>query len=361
MALARSTSVSILSAVIDEAVRQEAADILLSFGSFPTLKVNDTLVPLESFGAISEADLQAITEEILPTAKVSELEKNRQVDLAYARGEFRFRVNVFYQRGHLSVVMRYVKGRVRTVDELGLPELVKELVAHDNGLILMVGPTGSGKSTTLAAMIQHINENFSKHIITIEDPIEYVYENKLSLIEQREIGVDATSFSAALRSVLREAPDVILLGEMRDLESISNAITVAETGHLVLSTIHANTAASTVDRMIDVFPEGNKDQIRIQLADVLVAVLNQRLVPKADGSGSQTVIEVMVANSAVRNAIRTANNAQLPTIIQTSSAEGMILLDDALVKGVRRQEISRESALAFATNREDMKKALTLV
>jgi len=359
MALARSgSSVSILAAVIEEAVRKEAADIIFSFGNYPSLKADDKLLPLQAFGALSDADLSAIVKEILPASKAEVLEKERQIDLAYAKGEFRFRVNVFYQRGHASIVMRYVKGKIRSLDELGLPELVKDLVGNDNGLILMVGPTGSGKSTSLAAMIDHINQTASKHIITIEDPIEYIYQNNLCLIEQREIGVDATSFSSALRSTLREAPDVILLGELRDLDSISNAITVAETGHLVLSTIHANTAASTIDRIIDVFPDGGKDQVRVQLSDVLLAVLNQRLVPKADGSGSIAIIEVMVANTAIRNAIRTSNNAQIPTIMQTSSGEGMCLLDDVLVKSVRKNEITKEVALAFAADREEMKKSL---
>jgi twitching motility protein PilT len=349
---------SVFSQVVAEAIRQEAADIILSFNVSPCLKVNGTLERLDQFAPLSDADLKAVIGEIVPASKTQELADNRQVDLAYAQEGARFRVNVFYQRGHLSVVMRYIRSRIRTMEELGLPEILRDLLGNDNGLILMVGPTGSGKSTSLAAMIEHINANEAKHIITIEDPIEYIYDNKKSVIQQRELGVDAMSFAAALRSALREAPDVILMGEMRDLESISTAITVAETGHLVLSTIHANTAPGTVDRIIDIFPDGAKDQIRVQLADILVAVLNQRLVPKADGSGSMAIIEVMLANTAVKNAIRTANTAQLPNVIQTASAEGMHLLDDLLLKSARHGDITKDVALEYANDRTEMRKSL---
>lgn len=354
------SSVTTLSAIIDEAVRREASDILLSFNCPPILKLDGQMIRLEQFGILSDADLHQVVTQIAPHEKVVALDRDRQADFAYAQKDARFRVNVFYQRGHVSVVMRYVRNTIRSIEDLGLPSIVKELIQNDNGLILMVGPTGSGKSTSLAAMVQHINENQEKHIITIEDPVEYLYTNSRSIIEQREVGVDAVSFPAALRSALREAPDVILMGEMRDLESVATAITVAETGHLVLSTIHANSAPSTIDRIIDIFPAEQKDQIRIQLADILVAVLNQRLVPKADGSGSLLMVEVMLATPAVRNAIRTANNAQLPNIIQTSSGDGMVRLDDLLVKAVKRGEITKEAALAYANDREDLKKNVSI-
>ncbi len=350
-----------LSQIIDEAVRIKAADILLVFGCAPSLKADGKIVKLEKFGILNDEHLKGIVDIVISSKdKLATLETDRQVDLAYAQGAHRFRVNVFYQRGHYSIVMRYVRNEIRSIEELGLPEIVKDLIAHDNGLILMVGPTGSGKSTSLAAMVQHINETSDKHIITLEDPVEYVYENKMSIIEQRELGLDATNFPAALRSALREAPDVILLGEMRDLDSVSAAVTVAETGHLVLSTIHASSAPGTIDRIIDIFPAGFKDQIRIQLADILVAVLNQRLVPRADGKGSVPIVEVMIANSAVQNAIRTANTAQLPNIIQTSSSDGMYLLDDLLVRAARRGEITKETALAYAADRTEVKKGLAL-
>jgi twitching motility protein PilT len=350
---------SILPAIIDEAVRQEAADIVFSFNCAPALKKDGKLTRLEKFGALTDQDMVAIVSEVLPAGKAEELKGQRQSDFAFSHGTARFRVNVFYQRGHLSMVMRYVKNKIRTIAELGLPDLVKDLCDTDNGLILMVGPTGSGKSTSLAAMLEYVNETFEKHIITVEDPIEYVYENKQSIVQQRELGVDAVSFPAALRSSLREAPDVILMGEMRDQESIAAAITVAETGHLVFSTIHANSAVGTIDRIIDVFPAGQKDQIRIQLADILLAVLNQRLVPKADGTGSMLVLEVMLASSAVRNAIRTGNSAQLPNVIQTSASEGMVLLDDVILRLLRKGEITKETALAYAADRNEMKKAIS--
>lgn len=354
-------SPTLLNPVIEEAVKKEASDIILTFGQPPVLKIEGKLARLDHFGALSDDDLQGLAKEILPPAKAVQLDEKLQIDFAYSdKTGNRFRVNLFFQRGHVSIVMRYVRAQIRTIEELGLPEVVKELLANDNGLILLVGPTGSGKSTSLAAMLQHINENSEKHIITIEDPVEYVYENKNSIIQQREIGVDATDFPSALRAALREAPDVILLGEMRDLESVATAVTVAETGHLVLSTIHANSAPGTIDRIIDIFPAEQKDQIRIQLSDILLAVLNQRLVPKADGSGVTLIVEVMIANSAVKNAIRTANSAQLPTIIQTGSAEGMHLLDELLVKAVRRGEISKDMALAYANDRNEVKKGMSV-
>jgi twitching motility protein PilT len=352
---------AVLNQIIKEAVDRKAADILLVYKCPPSLKVDGRLVRLDQFGILEDEHLEALSKIIVQGDKVEILKNELQVDLAYSQDGNRFRVNVFHQRTHISIIMRYVRNEIRTVDELGLPPIVKDLVANDNGLILMVGPTGSGKSTSLAAMLEHVNATYDKHIITIEDPIEYMYSNKQSIIEQRELGVDATSFPAALRSALREAPDVILLGEMRDLESVSAAITVAETGHLVLSTIHANTAPGTIDRIIDIFPAGYKDQIRIQLADILIAVLNQRLVPRADGKGSIPIIETMIANGAVKNAIRNSSSSQLPNIIQTSSGEGMYLLDDLLIKSTRRGEITKESAMAYANDRVEMKKALALV
>ncbi|MBU6389057.1 PilT/PilU family type 4a pilus ATPase [Patescibacteria group bacterium] len=348
-----------LPTVVDEAVRRKAADILLVSGCRPALKVEAKLVQLDQFAVLDDGDIKTVVEAILPKSKSKDLEENRQVDLAYERGKDRFRVNIFYQRGHLSVVMRYVQATVPDIDSLGLPGITKDLLENDNGLILMVGPTGSGKSTSLASMLQYINRTFEKHIITIEDPVEYVYENDKSIIQQRELGTDANSFPDALRAALREAPDIIMLGEMRDLESVAAAITVAETGHLVLSTVHANNAAGTIDRIIDIFPAGYKEQVRIQLADILLAVFNQRLVPKVDGSGLQMICEVMLANSAVRNAIRTNNAAQLPNIIQTSAQEGMYLLDDLLVKAARLGQISKDTALAFANDRVEVRKGLS--
>lgn len=353
-----SKSVSILPDLATEAVKANASDLILTMGCVPVLKVNGALKRLDSYGELTDETIHGIVAEMLPPAKVKTLEDERQVDLAYAHGEARFRVNIFFQRGHLTVVMRYVKNEIRTIKELGLPSLVEDLVQNDNGLILMVGPTGSGKSTSLAAMIDQINKTQEKHIITVEDPIEYVYTNSQSIIEQREVGVDALSFPAALRSALREAPDVILLGEMRDLESVATAITVAETGHLVLSTIHANSSPGTIDRIIDIFPAEQKEQIRIQLADILLAVLNQRLIPRADGEGLMIFTEVMMATPAVKNAIRTANSAQLPTIIQTSASEGMVLLDDLLIKSAKHGEITKEVAMAYANDREVVRKGL---
>lgn len=351
-----------LISVVKEAVKREASDIILSFGSPPMLKSDGKLFRLEGISVLNDQTLEGLVKEIVKDkAKLTTLDAQRQVDLAYAQDNTRFRVNIFYQKGHLSIVMRYIRSEIRKLDDLGLPDMVRDLLGNDNGLILVVGPTGSGKSTSLAAMIDYINENQAKHIITIEDPVEYVYENKQSLIQQREIGLDAVDFPSALRSALREAPDVILLGEMRDLESIAAAVTVAETGHLVLSTIHANNSSGTIDRIIDIFPAGYKDQIRIQLADILLAVFNQRLVPRADGLGNVVITEIMLGNSAVKNAIRSSNTAQLRNIIQTASGEGMFLLDDLLIKAAGRGTITKENALAYADDRESVRKGINIL
>lgn len=349
-----------LSAVLAEATRQEASDVLFTFGCAPALKKpGEKMVVLDKYASLNDKNLESLVKEVVRGDRLKSLETDRQVDLAIAVNGNRFRVNVFYQRGHLSIAMRLVRSQIRSLEELELPRITQELLANDNGMILLVGPTGCGKSTSLAAMVQHINENYEKHIITIEDPIEYVYENKRSIIEQREVGIDAVTFASALRSALREAPDVILLGEMRDLESIATAITLAETGHLVLSTIHASNAAGTIDRIIDIFPAEAKEQVRVQLSDILLGVFNQRLVPLAEEKRNRAFVEVMLNDSAVRNIIRSGNTSQLRSVIQTSAADGMHLLDDLLVEAADRGEITKESALSFADDRAAVRKSLS--
>ena len=350
------TAKTFLKEIIEEAISKNASDIVLSFDCLPALKFEGKMIELEKYSKLSDSVLEALVGEIIPAGKKATLQTERQADFAYSNTA-RFRVNVFYQQGHLSIVMRYIQERVRTMEDLKLPDVIKDLVANDNGLLLVVGPTGSGKSTTLAAMIEHLNTTTEKHIITVEDPVEYLYKSDKCIIDQREIGSDAVDFPSALRSALREAPDVVLLGEMRDLESISTAITIAETGHLVLSTIHASSSVGSIDRIIDIFPEGSKDQVRIQLADVLIGVINQRLVPTIDG-GVKLITEIMVANSAIKNAIRTSNSAQIPSVIQNSSSEGMHLLDDLLIKQVNEGEISKDTALEYAQDRAVMRKEL---
>lgn len=347
---------SLLPSVLKQAVEKTVADVIFTFGQPPIVKDREHgLLRLEG-ADMTKASLEALVHELLPSRKLKEFEEKLQTDFAYEWEGHRFRVNLFRQRGYPSLVMRYVQPNIKLLSEIGAPEVLEEMLKHETGLILLVGPTGSGKSTTLASMIEEINRVRRAHIVTIEDPIEYLFESKESVIEQREIGVDVADFGSGLRAVLREAPDVILLGEMRDRESISAAITVAETGHLVLSTIHANSSVATIDRILDTFPPEQKDQLRIQLADILVGVVNQRLVPRADGEGVELFAEVMLGTTAVKNAIRTSNSAQLPTVIQTSKKEGMALLDDLLADAVYRGRITRDAALAHAADRDELRK-----
>ncbi|MCR4842707.1 MAG: type IV pilus twitching motility protein PilT, partial [Eubacterium sp.] len=278
------------------------------------------------------------------------------VDLAYSIPGFgRMRVNVFYQRGTLSMAIRVLSFGIPDCDELGIPEVVREMAKKPRGLILVTGATGCGKSTTLAALVGLINGSCEKHIITLEDPIEYLHRHGMSMVTQREIGLDSMSYASALRAALREDPDVIQVGEMRDLETISTVLTAAETGHLVFSTLHTNDAASAVDRVIDVFPPHQQQQARVQLADVIEGVVSQRLVPKADGSGRVAIFEIMTATNAVRNLIREGKTFQVPTIMQTGGRDGMITMDDALVEAVNSGVISAETAVSNAVDQNRVK------
>jgi len=274
------------------------------------------------------------------------INQGKDVDMCFTMDNgWRQRVNVFRQQKHLTCVMRIINDKIPTFEELNLPEVLRELVREPRGLILVTGPTGSGKSTTLAAMVDYINSNYARHILTAEDPVEYVYTPKKSLIHQRDVGVDVASFESALRSAMREDPDVILIGEMRDYETISAAVTAAETGHLVLSTLHTTGAASTIDRIIDVFPPHNQQQIRTQLASVLKGVVTQTLVPTANGQGRVAAFEIMIGTDAVLNLIRENKGHQLNSTIQTGSKAGMILLDTYLATLVRNGTIKMNDAL----------------
>lgn len=266
----------------------------------------------------------------------------------------RYRVNAFKQRGSVAIALRLVGTQVPSAEELGIPESVIELYRKKRGLVLVTGPTGSGKSTTLAAIIDKINNNREAHVITLEDPIEYLHQHKKSMVNQREIGLDSQSYANALRAALREDPDVILVGEMRDFETISVAITAAETGHLVLSTLHTIGAASTVDRVIDVFPPHQQQQVRVQLANVLEAVISQQLLPKTDESGRVAAFEVLHANHAVRNLIREGKTHQLMSVMQTNRKLGMIAMDEAIIQLCREGKISKEMAVQFAQDSEAM-------
>jgi len=342
--------------LISTAIDKGASDLHLSAGMPPCLRINGFIVRLEDTVYMPE-NIENIVKDIIDEKHLAILQEAGEVDFAYSIPSLgRFRVNVFRQRGSLSMAVRILNLRIPSPEELGLPEAVVEMTDKRRGLILVTGATGSGKSTTLASLIDVINQKHSYHIITLEDPIEYLHRHGKSIINQREMGTDSTSYSAALRAALRQDPDVIFVGEMRDLETISIAVTAAETGHLVFSTLHTIGSANTVDRIIDVFPPYQQQQIRTQLADVLQCVVSQQLVPKMNGKGRVAAIEVMLTNNAIRNHIREAKTFQIPTVIQTSGRMGMRTMDDALYDLYSRGEISRESALFYAQERTILSK-----
>ena len=339
--------------ILKAARERRASDVHISVATVPVIRVNSQLMPMEDQTRLMPDDTRRLLTSVMNEEQLQTLKKNGEVDLAFGVPELgRFRMNVYSQRGSYAAAIRMMNTRVPEPEELGLPESVIELYKKKSGLVLVTGPTGSGKSTTLASLIQKINNNRRCHILTLEDPIEYLYRHNLSLVDQREIGLDSRSFATALRAALREDPDVILVGEMRDLETISTALTAAETGHLVFSTLHTNSAAATINRIIDVFPEGQKEQLRTQLSMVLETVVSQRLVPKADGSGRVACFEVMHSTDAIRNNIRGNKIFQIANTMQTSRKEGMITMDEALAAGL----ITRETALEYAENPDAVEK-----
>jgi twitching motility protein PilT len=320
-------------------VKEDASDLHLKVPSPPVLRVCGELVPLRDLPAVTPDFAERALERIATADQVKTLHNTLELDFAYGvTGLARFRVSAFFQRGTIGISIRQLPFQVPTLAELGLPPVCGSLALRPRGLVLITGPTGSGKSTTLAAMINHMNRSVRKHIITIEDPIEYVHQDEECLIAQRDLGDDTRSYAAALRCALRQDPDVILVGEMRDLDTISAAITAAETGHLVLSTVHANSAPQTVERLIDVFPAGQQEQIRYQLSQVLEGVLCQLLVPRAQERGRVAALEVLVCTDAIRNLIREGKTSQIPSFLQTGKQYGMQTmeqaLDDLAVEGI---------------------------
>lgn len=335
-----------------------ASDVHVSVGIPPRCRINGELVTLNA-DRIMPADAKQLVEEMIPGRQVERFNRDGEVDFSYAvKGVGRFRVNVFKQRGTMSFVIRLVNTEIPSPEQLGLTDAVIDLTLKKRGLILVTGPTGSGKSTTLASLINIINKTYKKHIITLEDPIEYLHSHSESIVNQREIGIDTQSYAAALRAALREDPDVILVGEMRDLDTIATAVTAAETGHLVLSTLHTIGAVATIDRIIDVFPMEQQGQIRLQLATLLEAIISQQLLPTADKNGRVAAFEIMFANSAIRNLIREGKSHQITSIIQTSKQSGMITMDDALLELYQKRKITKEDALMFAQDKNSLTRRL---
>lgn len=338
-------------------VESKASDLHIKVGAPPVLRLDGELRPLDQPG-LSLPEVEGFLEKLASETQRENLRRDKELDLAYSLpGEARFRVNVFFQRGSLGMAIRVVPLHVETIDALGLPPACKVLALKQRGLVLVTGPTGSGKSTTLAAMMDYLNESERRHVITVEDPIEFLHRDKKCIIVQRELGGDTLSFAAALRHVLRQDPDVILVGEMRDLETISTAITAAETGHLVLATLHTTSAPQTIDRIVDVFPPHQQQQIRLQLSLVLEGIICQLLLPHI-GGGRVAAIEVLIVNAAVRNLIREGKTFQIPTVMQISGQTGMQTLDQALATLVRQNQVAAEEALIRAGSPEDLKKLI---
>ena len=336
--------------LLSYSVDSGASDLHLSVGSIPMVRINGTMQPL-NMGPLKQEDIESILPQILDEDQIQSFEKNKEIDFsASLEGKGRFRVNFFNQIKGMAGVFRTIPEVVKDFDDLGIPPVLRSLALLNRGLVLLTGPTGSGKSTTLAAMVDHINTQRKCHIITIEDPVEYYHETKESLINQRELGANTHSFANAMRSALREDPDVILVGEMRDLETISLALTAAETGHLVLSTLHTSSAVKTIDRIIDIFPTGQKGQIRSMLSESLEAVIAQKLLKTKDGKGRSPACEVMIANTAIRNLIREDRIYQIPSIIQSGGVDGMQSLDQDLQRLVSKGEIERKMAQSIADN-----------
>lgn len=339
-------------------VEKGASDLHLVVGVPPIIRVDGKLIPTP-YERVKPSQAQRLIYDILRDDQIQRFESEWELDFSYSLSKIaRFRCNIYRDRGNVAGAFRLIPARIPTIRELNLPPILEDITRKPRGLVLVTGPTGSGKSTTLAAMIGVINSERSCHIITIEDPIEYIHPHKMSIINQREVGHDTKSFAAALRSALREDPDVILVGEMRDLETMATAITAAETGHLVLATLHTNNAAQTVERIIDVFPPSQQDQVRVQLANTLVAVISQQLLPRADGPGRVPACEVMICTPAIRNLIREMKFHQIPSIIQTSGEIGMQTMDQSLRDLYIRGLITYEEAMSRAINPDELKKLI---
>ncbi len=336
----------------------KASDVHLTSMIPAKARINGQLVSI-SEEILTPARLEELLAPVINPAAAEKIAEFGEADFSYAiQGEGRFRVNVFKQRGALAAVLRLVGTDVPAADQLGIPKEVQELIYKKRGLVLVTGPTGSGKSTTLASLIDMMNKVRNCHIITLEDPIEYLHSHKEAVINQREIGMDSAGYGGALRAALREDPDVILLGEMRDLDTISTAITAAETGHLVLSTLHTTGAAATIDRIIDVFPMGQQQQIRLQLSNVLEAVVSQQLLINSEGNGRVAAFEVMFGSPAIRNLIRESKTHQINGLIQTSKKLGMELMDDALYGLYMKNKITKDTALSYAQDAVYMQKRI---
>lgn len=336
--------------LVELVTKESASDLHLSSGRYPTIRVGGFLVPLMNRKVLTAEDTVGFMDAVLTPTNRSEFLKDKEIDFSYDhKGKTRFRGNGYFQQGSISFAFRLIPAKIKTFAELNLPPALEAFTEKKQGFFLVVGPVGHGKSTTLAAMVDRINQTRSEHIVTIEDPIEYVYEQKKSIIDQREVRIDTDDFATALRSVFRQDVNVILIGEMRGIETISTAVTAAETGHLVLSTLHTNNAAQTINRIIDSFPPNQQDQIRIQLAATLTGIFSQRLIPRISG-GLVPAYELLISNTAVSNLIREKRVHEINTVIETGLESGMIDMNRSLADLVRRGEITAENARIYSPN-----------
>ena len=336
--------------LLEEVVRKKASDLHFQVGLPPMLRIDGSLVAMMGYNPLDEQAVESLIFAILDQDQRQILLKDKEFDFSFAFGTLgRFRVNAFHERGNLAAALRLIPNEIKSVAELGLPNIVMNFADYPRGLVLITGPTGSGKSTTLAALVDKINTERAQQIVTIEDPIEFTHKSKKSAVVQREVHYDTYSFSAALRSSLRQDPDVVLIGEMRDLETISAAITIAETGHLVFATLHTNSASQSIDRMIDVFPPHQQPQIRAQLSNILMAICSQRLIP-AIGGGRVVASEILITNPAVRNIIREGKSHQLDAVIQTGADQGMQTMDRTLVSLVQNGTVTYDNAYEVAVD-----------
>jgi len=335
--------------------RQNASDLHLAVGRRPTLRVDGILISLQQETILTPEIAEGLVMALLSPEQQDEFTKRKEIDFSYAyEDKARFRCNAFMQRGFMAAALRLIPSKIRTIEELAMPPILHDFSRLSQGFVLMVGPAGHGKSTTLAALVDEINHNRTEHIITIEDPIEYLFYQDKSIISQREVKSDTATFHSALKTILRQDPDVIMIGEMRDPISISTAMTSAETGHLVFSTLHTNSASQTIDRIIDSFPASQQGQVTSQLAATLVAIVSERLVPRIDG-GRVPATEIMIVNSAIRNLIREKKTYQIDLVIETSVQEGMMTLNRSLSHLVRNKVISLENAEAYSLNPQELR------
>jgi twitching motility protein PilT len=351
------TGRDLLDPMLQALVDANGSDLHLTVGAPPTIRVNGGLWPLPGHGRLLPADTLRLVRAVVNDEQWGRFENDNELDLAYSiEGVSRFRVNLYSQRGTYGAAFRAIPHAIRQLSELGVPDSVAKFAQLHRGLVLVTGPTGSGKTTTLAALLDLANQTRSGHIVTIEDPIEFLHPHKRCLVNQREVGSDTHSFAAALKHALRQDPDIILVGELRDLETTSTALTAAETGHLVLATLHTQSAAQTIDRVIDIYPPHQQQQIRTQLAAALQGVVTQALAPRADGYGRTVVTEIMVATPAIRNLIREGKGHQIPSFMQSGASEGMVSFDQHLASRVRDHVVSFEQALGICHSVEEFKR-----